>query len=170
MQNLTNKKFIFGGLGVVLILVIVMVIVIIMKSQTSAPKPAASNTPTAPQLQKVDMASQPEWVQKLEVTATKGRSPNGLANVTVDVTGIPAKLVNTVDYVLQYQTTNKGSQGALSTKPLALNGATTWSKTIDLGTCSTSTCIDHQGVTSVDLEIDFNTSDGRFVWSNTLPL
>ncbi len=170
MPNLISKKFILGGLGVVGVLLLVMVVVIFLKSQTSTPKPVARNIPTTPQVQRVDLDSQPEWVKQLEVSVTRGRSPNGLANVTVKVVGIPEGLVDSVDYVLQYQTSNKGSQGALSTKSLELKGATTWSKTIDLGTCSTNTCIDHQGVTAVDLEVDFNTSEGRFVWTNTIEL
>ncbi len=119
-------------------------------------------------IKKVDLSAQPDWVQKLEVTARKGQSANGLENVTILVKGLVK--VETVNYVLQYQTSNKGAQGALSSKPIAVTG-TAFTKTIDLGTCSTKSCVRHEGVTSVDLELDFTTSDSsKPTWSKTINL
>lgn len=156
--------------GIVILLVVVLGIVIWQKSTVNSSKTIPTPTPAAT-IKKVDLASQPEWVQKLTVTATKGRSGNGLDNVTVKVTGIPKDLVQSINYVLQYETTNKGTQGALSTTPLSLNGATDFVKTIDLGTCSTKSCVRHEGVASVDLELDFTTSAGdQFTWTGTLNL
>lgn len=169
MKNLlANKKVIWGGLGLVLILVLVLGFIIWQKSQTAnTPAPATNSGPT---IKKVDMASQPQWVQDLVVTATKGVSANGLPNVTVEVEGI-APEAKTLEYVLQYQTANKGSQGALSTIPIQLNGATTWTKTIDLGTCSTKSCVRHDGVTEVELQLDFIDSGGnRSTWTNSIAL
>ncbi|MBI3558786.1 hypothetical protein HY085_00145 [Candidatus Gottesmanbacteria bacterium] len=146
------KKFI---IGVVLVLVGISGWLVYQKSQV---KP----------LVKVDLSTQPNWVQKLEVTARKGQSANGLENVTVLVKGLVN--VESINYVLQYQTSNKGAQGALSSKPIEVTG-TTFSKTIDLGTCSTKSCVRHEGVTSIDLELDFTTSDGsKSSWSKTLDL
>ncbi|MCL4389927.1 MAG: hypothetical protein M1484_01315 [Patescibacteria group bacterium] len=161
-------------IGVIAAVIIVLVGAVgLMVYQKSQVKPAAtpSAVSTSPTVAKVDLSTQPAWVQNLEVTAKKGRSANGLDNVTVTVTGIPANTVSGVTYVMQYQTTNKGTQGALSMTPIDLTGRTTFSKAIDLGTCSTSSCVRHEGVTSVDLELDFVALDGsKPVWEKTLDL
>ncbi|MDO8515152.1 MAG: hypothetical protein Q7S14_01505 [bacterium] len=148
-------------IGVILLLVIFVVAVV------AWPKPQVKQESP---IKKVDLATQPEWVQKLDVTVSRGTSANGLKNVTFKVIGLPKDLVTAVNYVVQYQTTNKGSQGALSTKPIGVTGKIEFSKTIDFGTCSTKTCATHDGVTAIDLELDFTTSSGSFTWSKTLPL
>lgn len=151
-------------------LVLVLVAVVWKKSQV---QPSASPAAALPvrQVKNVDLSTQPEWVQNLVVTAKKGRSANSLSNVTVTAQGLPAGLVSTVDYVIQYQTTNKGIQGALSTNPVPVNGAASFSRTIDLGTCSTASCVRHEGVTAVDIELDFTTASGaKFTWAKSLNL
>lgn len=136
-------------------------------SQSQPTKPAAPVS----MIKKVDLSTQPQWVQMLKVVAKKGVSGNGLANVTVSIDGMPEGLVSTLSYVIQYQTSNKGTQGALSTTPIKINGATTLSRTIDLGTCSTKSCVRHDGVTSVEVELDFTTTSGDSpIWTNTLSL
>lgn len=163
-----NKKLVPAAITVIIILVGILIFLIVQK--TLPPKTLVPKT-AVPEVKKVDLTTQPEWVQKLEAIATGGRSGNGLQNITFKVSGLPRALVASVNYVVQYQTTNKGSQGALSTKPIDVNGATEFSKTIDLGTCSTKSCVTHDGVTAVDLELDFTTSDGsQFFWSKTLDL
>lgn len=122
-------------------------------------------------IKKVDMTTQPDWVQKLKVLVKKGTSSNGLSNVTFYIDGMPKDLVSLLSYVVQYQTSNKGVQGALSTTPLKINGVTSFSKTVDLGTCSTKSCVRHDGVTAIELELDFTTSSGDSpIWSNTIGL
>ena len=117
------------------------------------------------------MASQPEWVQKLEVTTKSGVSPNTLKNVTFTVKGIPAGLVSTLDYIVQYQTANKGSQGAMSTKPIEIDGKTEYSKLVEFGSCSTKSCVHFDGVTVIELELDFTTtSSEKFSFVKTLTL
>lgn len=147
------KKFI---IGIILVLIAISGWLVYQKSQVK------------PVVLRVDLSTQPEWVQKLGVTARKGQSANGLENVTILVKGLVD--VETVNYVLQYQTSNKGAQGALSSKPIAVTG-TTFTKTIDLGTCSTKSCVRHEGVTSIDLELDFTASNGsKPTWSKTFNL
>ncbi len=156
--------------GLIVVLALIAGFLIWQKSQVKPQEPAIPQS-ASPAIKKVDLASQPEWVQKLSVTAKKGQSPNGLANFTVTVSGMPADLVQAVNYVVQYQTSNKGAQGALSSVPIAVNGATTFTKTIDLGTCSTKSCVRHDGVTSIDVELDFTTSSGESpTWTGTIPL
>lgn len=139
------------------------------KSQANTPAETESTGGTG--IRKIDLSTQPEWVQKLVVSARKGTSANGLENVTFTVNGMPKGLVESFTYVLSYQTTNKGTQGALSTKPVEINGAETASKTVDLGTCSTKSCVRHEGVTAVELELDFSDSNGGSpAWSGLLEL
>lgn len=163
-----NKKIVSIGGLIILFLAGTLGFIILQKTLPAKPATPASTTP---EVKKIDLSTQPEWVQKLEVTAVRGRSGNGLQNVTFSATGLPRGLVSNVNYVVQYQTSNKGSQGALSTKPIEVNGDTKFSKTIDLGTCSTKSCVTHDGVTAIDLELDFTTTDGsQFSWSKTLDL
>jgi hypothetical protein len=163
-----DKRVVVGGVSIVLALILILGFVIWQKSQAPV-KPEETKKESL--VKKVDLASQPEWVQKLTVTVTKGSSANGLKNFTMKVTGLPKDLVQSVDYIVQYETTNKGSQGALSTKPLDVKGATEFSKTIDLGSCSTKTCVTFDGVTAVETELDFITSDSsKFSWTGTLDL
>lgn len=154
---------------IVVVLVALAGFLIWQKSQVKPPAaPPAVSTPT---VNKIDLSTQPEWVQKLTVTAVKSISGNGLANVTVKVTGLPDGLVQSASYVIQYQTTNAGAQGALSSTPIAVNGKTSFSKTIDLGTCSTKSCVRHDGVTAIDVELDFTTSSGdKPIWTGTINL
>lgn len=158
------------ALPVIIVVLIGIAAAIIWQKSQVKPSSITPATQTAT-IKKVDLATQPEWIQKLTVTAKKGVSPNGLANVTITASGMPAGLVQSFDYVIQYQTTNKGTQGALSTRSIGVSGSsTTLTKTIDLGTCSTKTCVRHDGVTSVDIELDFATSSGQFTWTGTIAL
>ncbi|MBI4100046.1 hypothetical protein HY440_03495 [Candidatus Microgenomates bacterium] len=157
-------------IGSIVVLLVLVIGLIWQKSQVKT-TPPASPTAEVPTVNKVDLSTQPEWVQSLDITVKKGISGNGLPNVTVTVKGMPAGLVQSVSYVIQYQTTNAGAQGALSSTPVNVSGATTFTKTIDLGTCSTKSCIRHEGVTAVDLELDFTTTSGdKPIWSKTLSL
>jgi hypothetical protein len=166
-----NKKAI---ISVIVICVLVLAGYLFFRffvSKNPSQSPVTSQAPQAPTIKKVDLSTQPDWVKKLVVTATGGRSANSLRNVTIKADGFPAGEVNSVEYVIQYETTNRGAQGALSSKPTMVNGATSFTKTIDLGTCSTKTCVTHDGVTNVDVELDFNSSSGdQFSWSGTLPI
>lgn len=161
---------------VVLVLLTVLGVIIYQKSQAKPLPAKAPDTQPVSGIKKVDLASQPEWVQKLAVSATRGLSPNGLQNFTVNLTGLPKDLVQSLSYVIEYQTTNKGTQGAFSSKPVDINGQIEYkSKVIDLGTCSQTTgklnCVRHEGVTSLDIELDFTTSSGdQPVWTGTIPL
>lgn len=148
---------------VVVVLVGVAGFLIWPKSQV---KPVATTT-----IKKIDLSTQPQWVQQLKVTAVKGRSGNGLDNVTIQASGMSAGMVQSLTYVIQYDTTNKGTQGALSSEPVVVAGAVEFKKTIDLGTCSTKSCVRHDGVTAVGVELDFTTTSGdQPIWTGTLPL
>jgi hypothetical protein len=145
--------------GVVLLLALVVGGYFLLQQ----PKPEVKNAPAESSIKKVDLATQPEWVQKLKVSGKKGRSANGLDNMTLSVTGIEA---TSLTYVLEYQTSNKGTQGALAMSPQSITGKS-FTKTIDFGTCSTKSCVRHDGVTSVLVELDFNDSS---IWTGSVDL
>ncbi len=156
-------------IGVVVLLVAVIGFLIWQKSQV---KPPAVQTVAKVEVKKVDLSTQPDWVQKLVVTAVSGHNvKNGLKTYTITIQGIPKGLVTKLEYVIQFMTTNKGSQGDLSSRPVELNGAIEFSHTGDFGTCSTKSCIIWEGVKEIDIELDFIASDGSTpVWSKTLNL
>lgn len=164
-----NKKFTYAAIGLVVLLLIVLGVIVFQKSNTAAPTSPITEAATG--IKKVNLAEQPEWVQKLIVTAKKGRSANGLTNVTLKVTGMPDGVVESLEYVVQYDTTNRGTQGALSSKPAEVRGKTEFTKVIDLGTCSTKSCVTHEGVTGIEVQLDFLGKNGeKFAWSGSLPL
>lgn len=166
-----NKKAIFIVVGVCALLLVGYVVFRFFSSKTPPVSQTTSNDTNVTAIKKVDLSTQPEWVQKLVVTATGGRSANGLKNVTIKADGFPEGMVESVQYVIQYETNNRGAQGALSTKPIVVNGETSFSKIIDFGTCSTKSCVNHEGVVNVDLELNFTSAEGEeFSWSGTLPI
>lgn len=163
-----DKKFAIGGIGLVVVLLLALGLMVWQKSQV---RPATEPAKQESAIKKVDMATQPDWVQKLQVTTKRGVSPNTLQNVTFTVSGLPSGLVQSLDYILQYQTANKGSQGAMSTKPINIGGKTEYSKLVEFGSCSTKTCVHFDGVTAIDLELDFTTTASeKFSWSKSLTL
>jgi Flp pilus assembly protein CpaB len=166
-----NKKAIIYVIIVCVLVLVGYLLVRFVVSKNPSQNQAITPTSQAVAIKKVDLSTQPDWVKKLVVTASGGRSANSLRNVTIKADGFPTGEVNSIEYVIQYETTNRGAQGALSSKPIIVNGATSFSKTIDLGTCSTKTCVTHDGVTNVDVELDFNSASGdQFTWSGTLPI
>jgi hypothetical protein len=149
---------------VILALVAIAVVMFLQKSQVPTENPK-QEAPVESNIKKVDLATQPEWIQKLKVTAKKGTSSNSLSNFTLTVDGVSSE-AKSLTYVIEYQTTNKGVQGALGMSPQTIKG-TTFTKTIDLGTCSTKSCVRHDGVTSVNIELDFSPSG---IWTGLVSL
>ena len=147
---------------ITLVIIAALGFVFLKPNSTSKPPIPVTNTEA---IKKVDLSTQPEWVQKLTVTAKKGRSANGLDNFTLTVSGIDSS-VDSLTYIAQYETSNKGTQGALAMSPQKVSGGK-FTKTIDLGTCSTKSCVRHDGVTKVDLELDFSDSS---VWTGSISL
>jgi hypothetical protein len=152
--------------GILGVFLLVAAFLIWQKSQVKIVAPPKVEAPTVENsIQKVDLTTQPDWVQKLVVTGKKGRSSNGLDNFTLTVSGV-STTVETLTYIAQYQTANKGVQGALGMTPQKVVDGK-FSKTIDLGTCSTKSCVRHDGVTTVDVELDFS---GGSVWTGSVEL
>lgn len=147
-------------IGSIVLLLVIVAGVFFVSQQKPQAKPEEKQETS---IKKVDLATQPEWVQKLKVTGKKGQSANGLNNVTLSVTGIEAP---SLTYVLEYQTSNKGTQGALAMNPQSVTGKS-FTKTIDFGTCSTKSCVRHDGVTSILVELDFSDSS---IWTGSVSL
>lgn len=118
----------------------------------------------------VDLKTQPKWVQDLKVTAVRGKSANGLENFVLTMSGLDPT-VSGITYTIEYQTTDKGIQGTFSSKPVDPEGETTYSlKTMDLGTCSTKSCVRHTGVKELTIQLDFQTSTSPAIWTGIVPL
>jgi hypothetical protein len=160
-----NKSALLVG-GVVVVVCVVVSFIIFNKPQEIPQVEEKKET----LIKEVDMAAQPEWVQNLQVTTKRGISANGLKNVTFVVKGMPEGVVENLNYIVQYQTSNKGSQGAMSTKPIEIGGKTEYAKTVDFGTCSTKTCVHFDGVTEIELELDFVTASDKFSFVKTISL
>lgn len=166
-----NKKLpIISGV-VVLVFIVIGAFLVWQKSQSQTP------TKTQPEyeqqmssIQMVDLKTQPKWVQDLKVTAEKGKSANGLDNFTLTLSGLDAG-VEGITYSIEYQTTDKGIQGTFASKPLNPEGESDLTlKSIDLGTCSTKSCVKHTGVTELTIQFDFTTKDGPATWTGIVPL
>lgn len=137
-------------------------------SATPTPKPEYVQQESS--IEMVDLKTQPQWVQDLKVSAKRGKSPNGLENFTLSIAGLD-KGVTGITYTIEYQTTDKGIQGTFSSKPVETLGKTeVILKTIDLGTCSTKSCVRHNGVKELIARFDFETKDSSAVWTGTIPL
>ncbi|KKU91363.1 MAG: hypothetical protein UY21_C0010G0018 [Microgenomates group bacterium GW2011_GWA1_48_10] len=146
---------------------------VIVWQKSAVKEPSKTTAPKTPTIKKVDLKSQPEWVQKLTVTVKKGKSStNSLDTLTFAVSGLPEGLVSSLEYTFSYETTNRGTDGGFSTRPIDINGETTYTKTVEMGSCSTGgKCVRNEGTTSVDLEFDFTTKDGdQPIWTGTLDL
>lgn len=135
---------------------------------TPTPKPEYVQQESS--IQMVDLKTQPEWVQNLQVFAEKGRSANGLENFTLKIAGLDEG-VEGITYTIEYQTTDKGIQGTFSSKPVETDGKSEVTlKTIDLGTCSTKSCVRHTGVNELIIQLDFTTSKGTATWTGKISL
>ncbi len=164
-----NKK-----LPIIIGAVILAVVVIGLVAFLQKPQPAKPAEPEYQQqessIQMVDLKTQPKWVQDLKVTAERGKSANGLENFTLTLNGLDPK-VSGITYTIEYQTLDKGIQGTFSSKPVDPEGETEYSlKTMDLGTCSTKSCVKHTGVKELTMQLDFATPDGPAVWTGIVPL
>lgn len=154
----------------ILVLVLALVGGFFVWQKMQAPQTVQPVQKQEPMIKKIDLTTQPEWVQKLVVTAKKGTAANGLSNITIKAVGLP-KEVSAVSYVFSYETAKNGTQGHFSNTPLETKGQDSFTKTIELGTCSTKSCVRHEGVTAVEIELDFTTSsDDSPIWTGTISL
>ena len=62
--------------------------------------------------------------------------------------------------------------GYVNPKPLIeINGKTGYSKMVEFGSCSTKTCVHFDGVTEIELELDFTTTTSeKFSFVKTIKL
>lgn len=165
-----NKKLPIIIGAVILVLVIIGGFFFWKNSQTPPPAPEPEYIQQQSSIQMIDLKTQPKWVQDLKVTAKGGKSSNGLDNFTLTMSGLDPKVTG-VTYSIEYETTDKGIQGTFTSKPLNPEGETDYTlKTIDLGTCSTKSCVKHTGVKELTAQFDFMTLDGPAIWTGIIPL
>lgn len=171
---MNNKNLPVIVVGTVAVLLLILGIIFWQKSQVKSNGQTVSQD-NSHSVKKVDMASQPKWVQDLSVSAVKGihKGTRGLDNVVVTINNIPEGMVDSLTYTMSYsyQGGQGGSGGFFTDTPVKLTTPTSFARTFDFGTCSTNSCVRHDGVSSLDVEIDFTTTKGdQPVWSGTVPV
>ena len=120
-------------------------------------------------------------IQEQEVTPTETVIPtvdssvkvslnprNSNKEVTLELEGITQN-TTTVEYALSYMTQSQGLQGLIGTINLD-DGESTYEKELTLGTCSSGTCVYHQVVGSIKVELKFTGSYGDKVLSKEFSL
>lgn len=144
-----KKKLIISG---VILLIILLGSFVVMSRKSSTQKqttvealPTEEVIPTVDSNVRVDL-----------VSSSAGRE------VTLQIKNIPAG-TNTIDYELSYQTKQQGLQGVIGTiQPK--KGESDFDKSLTLGTCSSGTCIYHEVVGKIRLNLRFTGDYGNKVF------
>ena len=88
--------------------------------------------------------------------------------VVLQIKSIPSG-TDTIDYELSYQTKQQGLQGVIGTVELKKNESEV-DKTLTLGTCSSGTCIYHQVLGKIRLNLRFTGDYGDKVFEKEYEL
>jgi len=157
-----GKKNIFVLVAVaVAALILIAIAVVMLKPQPVAPnKSAASNG-----LDNSGEAVIPTVTSETKVMLT---AVNNRHSVQLDIKGIPNQ-TQTIEYSLSYHTKQQGLQGIIGTITLE-NNATDYQLKRDLGTCSSGTCIYHDVVGKITVELKFNGNYGQKLFSQDYEL
>ncbi len=92
---------------------------------------------------------------------------NGGKQVTLSINGIPGG-TKTIEYEISYNASNRESPGIysiLNTDP----NEKTWSKTFDVGTCSSGVCIYDKVVGGMKVQLKFTGSYGEQIFEKEFP-
>lgn len=146
-------------IGVVVLLVIIAVVVVskvFMKSTKSGNESVSPTEATEQAIPTVDSSVE----VKLE-KATGGQE------VVLSIRGIPTGTTS-VDYELSYQTEKQGLQGVIGT--IKVDGQDSYEKQLTLGTCSSGTCVYHQVVGKIKLNLRFTGEYGEKVFEREVSL
>ncbi len=124
---------------------------------------------SATQTESVTATPSPEMViptvgSQTTVTVTPANTRHA---VIVDVEGIPAGTTS-IDYSISYQTKQQGLQGIIGTISLD-NGETSYQIKRDLGTCSSGTCVYHDVVGKVTVQLKFTGDYGDKLYEKDFP-
>lgn len=151
-----NKKVIFG---VILVVLVVLGVIGALSFKSLFTKQAPEEVPTP-------TVALPTVTESVKVTLT-ARNDNRI--VDIKISGIPAD-TDTVEYELTYITGAGLPRGVLG--KISVNGQSSITRNdIDLGTCSRGKCVYDTGVTSINLSLKFNSTNGNSsVFQKTYPL
>lgn len=105
-----------------------------------------------------------------EDTLTASFTPLGGRSYRFTVDKLPDGVVS-LSYEISYETTNRGTQGVISSPIEIKSGQTTYQNDKFLfGTCSKNKCVYDEGFKTVDVAIRLAFSDGKEkIWKKTLP-
>ncbi len=126
--------------------------VLVMSKKSTTQKPNAQDTlPTEEVIPTVDSSV------KVNLTSSSaGRE------VLLQVKNVPSGTTS-IDYELSYQTKQQGLQGVIGTVQ-PKNGENDFEKKLTLGTCSSGTCIYHEVVGKIRLNLRFTGDYGNKVF------
>lgn len=154
---MNKQKLMIGGAVLVSVLILVFIISkFFMKSDKSG-----SNTVSPTEMaEEVIPTVDSSVVVKLE-SATNGQE------VVLTVENVPSETTS-IDYELSYQTEKQGLQGVIGT--IKAEESKSYEKKLTLGTCSSGTCVYHQVVGSIKLNLRFSGGYGEKVWEKEIKL
>ncbi|OGK12192.1 hypothetical protein A3C98_04355 [Candidatus Roizmanbacteria bacterium RIFCSPHIGHO2_02_FULL_37_15] len=147
---MTQKKLLIFAVGIVSIMIIGGVLVASRKPDQPK-KMEEEILPTEVLIPTVDSSVAVDLI-----TSSAGRE------VTLQIKSIPTG-TESIDYELSYQTKQQGLQGVIGTIPVNINQSKL-EKTLTLGTCSSGTCVYHQVVGKIRLNLRFTGDYGDKVF------
>ncbi|MCL4338877.1 hypothetical protein M1271_04255 [Patescibacteria group bacterium] len=147
-------------IGVIIAIIVIMVIVFFAVKGMVSNKPAVTDVTPTPTV------AFPTVSSSVEVSLA---SNNGNKSLSLDIKGIPSD-TQSVEYEMTYVTGAGIPRGVLG--KITLKGGESEVKRDDivLGTCSSGKCVYDTGVTSIDLSLKFNSSNGISVFQKTYSL
>ncbi len=153
--NLSNPLLLVIGFSVV---VVIVVGVMIMRKSKSVDNSATQPTQDASQgaVPTVDAS----------VKVDLKRSAGG-KDVILSVDQIPSD-TQSIDYELSYNTQKQGLQGVIGT--IQTKGESTYQKTLTLGTCSSGTCVYHDVLGAIKLNLKFSGGYGDRIFEKDFTL
>lgn len=141
-----SKKYILVSLAV---LSIFLIIFVFLKTKSK------KNTKTTSS-QKLNESVIPTIDSSVKINLTQ--ISNG-KEVILSIRNMPSN-TNSIDYELSYQTVKQGLQGVIGTINLE-DSQVDYEKKITLGTCSSGTCVYHQVIGKIKLNLKFNGDYGE---------
>ena len=150
-----NKKTII--IGIVVVLIIVGIFYFMNKRTQTQTNKDQGVTPTEALIPTVDSSV------KVTLEPSKGNK-----EVTLTLEGIPQN-TNTIEYSLSYMTKSQGLQGLIGTITTS-SGESSYEKSLTLGTCSSGTCVYHEVVGNIKMELKFSGSYGDKVMTKEFSL
>lgn len=153
-MKLTQKKFLLILLISVILVILIMILSLSDKKKSSEKQAAIS--PTEELIPTVDSSV------KVELIAQESNQ-----GVLLKVANLPQG-TESIDYELSYQTKSQGLQGVIGTIDVLNNNR--FEKKILLGTCSSGTCVYHQVVGKIKLNLKFNGVYGEKIFEKEFEL